>query len=402
MSVTAVTAVSSRIHDGSRLSIYWPDEKQYYLAVVSSYSAKAGTYTLVYDDGDVDNDAKLDGPSALTFSILAGRCSCCGSAALRDPGHMSCCIIPAGFAAVTAGAFNVACVACKRFFCASCLPGRKPVGCEAGDPMRFMRFRKELMYDGRNWYCPQSACQQVRRVDHSEDVAAAAQAKDGLELKRKRDDDAKKQNQAWDNLQAAVDKDQKALEKKQKKAEENLQAAFDKDKKALEKAATKQEGEDFRNEMQQVVVDEARRAAELHHLPLIHDDALSACLQDLITQLREVGSKLGESRPKGEAKLPYSISEAALDAIEDKYKVGYSGSDVLLKWCAPLAAFDSFFDQPPTVDGMSWHDTFFTGWRKPMPVNNQVTQTFEGKMTLTYCMHTQTLKIACDCTRKFD
>ena len=98
----------------------------------------------------------------------------------------------------------------------------------------------------------------------------------------------------------------------------------------------------------------------------------------------------------------YSITEAALDAIEDKYKVGYSGSNVLLKWLAPLAAFDSFFDQPPTVDGMSWHDPFFTGWRKPMPVNNQVTQTFDGKMTLTYCMHTQALKVACDCTRQFD
>ena len=34
--------------------------------------------------------------------------------------------------------------ACKRFFCASRLPGRKPVGCEAGDPMRF---RRELVYD---------------------------------------------------------------------------------------------------------------------------------------------------------------------------------------------------------------------------------------------------------------
>ena len=132
MSVTAATAVSNRIHDGSRLSIYWPDEKQYYLAVVSSYSAKAGTYSLVYDDGDVDNDAKLDGPSALTFSILAGRCSCCGSAALPDPGPMSNCTIPAGFAAVTAGAFNVPALPASgssvpRASLAASLSGVKPV-----------------------------------------------------------------------------------------------------------------------------------------------------------------------------------------------------------------------------------------------------------------------------------
>jgi hypothetical protein len=269
--------------------------------------------------------------------------------------------------------------------------------------MRFRRFRKELMYDGRNWYCPLGACQQVRGVDHLEDVAAKRAADDKesncAEEDKAADRMLKKQKKADDKLQAAFDKHQQKKQpsalavtaaeeekeraqqakaadqmlKKQKKADKDLQAAFDKDQKALQDAATRQKADDFRGQMEQVVVEEARRAAELIHLPLIHDDVLSACLQDVISQLRAVGSKLGESRLKAEAKLPYSTSEAALEAIEDKYKVGYSGSDVLLKWLAPLAAFDSFFGQPPTVDGMSWHDPFFTGWRRPMPVNSEVT-----------------------------
>ena len=276
--------------------------------------------------------------------------------------------------------------------------------------MRFMRFRKELMYDGRNWYCPLGACQQVRGVDHLEDVAAKRAADDKesncAEEDKAADRMLKKQKKADDKLQAAFDKHQ---QKKQPSALAVTAAEEEKERAQQAKAADqmlkkqkKAEADDFREQMEQVVVEEARRAAELIHLPLIHDDVLSACLQDVISQLRAVGSKLGESRLKAEAKLPYSTSEAALEAIEDKYKVGYSGSDVLLKWCAPLAAFDSFFDQPPTVHGMTWHDPFFTCWRRPMPVNSEVTQTFDGKMTLTYCMLTQTLKVACDCTRQLD
>ena len=125
-------AVPKRVHNGTQISVFWEKEKQYYPAVVTSYCAKSGTYTVEYQDGDVDHHAQLDGPTSLTFSILAGRCSCCGSAALPDPGPMSNCTIPTGFAAVTAGAFNVPALPASgssvpRASLAASLSGVKPV-----------------------------------------------------------------------------------------------------------------------------------------------------------------------------------------------------------------------------------------------------------------------------------
>ena len=396
MNAPPLRSHAPRVHDGSRISVFWPAEQQYYEATVSRYCGQTGKYTLEYLDGDVDDHAQLDGPAALTFSILAGRCSCCGSAALRDPGPMSNCTIPAGLAAVTAGAFNVACGACNRFFCALCLPGRKPVGCEAGDPMRFMRFRRELMYDRRTWYCPQGTCQQVRRADHREDVAAAAQAKDvaarSLELKRKRDDDAKKQNKAWDNLQAAVEKDQKALEKKQKKAEENLQAAIDKMQKKADQVLKVKTLEDE-------VVSAAFLKASASTVPLVHGtDLVSAVLQDMILQLRQQLAQPGQARCTADVKLPLCVSELTLDKIQADRRTGFVGSDLQLKWVAPLAAFDPFFDQPPTVDGMTWHDLLFTGWRRPITVG-EVVHSLADKFTITYNYESKELKAAVDCVR---
>jgi hypothetical protein len=352
-----------RVHDGSRVSVFWPEERQYFVATVSNYCAKNGKYTLDYDDGQVDC-VQLDGPAAVTFSILTNSCSCCGGAALRDPGPVSCCIVPDGFAAVTAGAFSVPCQGCKRSFCARCLPGPKPAGCEVGHPTRFMAFRKQLLCDDRKWFCPQSSCKQVRKADSGEAKVHAAEAQAKAAADKAEEKQKKEAAAAAAAEKKAEDKLANLSKSTAKKNCDYVMRVWRKIDKKQKAEANEKEDRDLEDSA--VVRSVSLAAAKHGALPappagITVDQQVGvivgASKHTALSGVRQRRTKKSQVAIKVPVYMPHEAWPSAFEQLPRPRLIG-SGHKLKLRWSGKPADFDKFFgvadDDVPVGSLPSW------------------------------------------------